>query len=65
MDPKQLLKTSKVYSKSKKCETEQTLGVGTTPLVARRLTIQWRPLTSPFSFIKARRVTLMVVTVSA
>jgi len=32
MNPQQLLKTSKFYSKSKKCDTEKTLGVGTTPL---------------------------------
>src|SRR6218665_908006 len=32
MDPQQLLKTSKVYSRSKKCDIEETLGgrVGTT-----------------------------------
>src|SRR6218665_939363 len=33
MDPQQLLKTSKLYSKSKKCDIEKTLGgLGTTPL---------------------------------
>ena len=37
MDPQQLPKTSKFYSRSKKCDFEKTLGVGTTPLVARRL----------------------------
>src|SRR6218665_2749127 len=36
--PQQLLKTSKFYSRSKKCDIQKTLGVGTTPLVARRLT---------------------------
>src|SRR6218665_2330744 len=36
MDPQQLPKTSKVYSKSKKCDIEKTLGVPP-PLVARRL----------------------------
>src|SRR6218665_3001678 len=38
--PQQLLKTSKLYSRCKKCDIEKTLGVGTTPppLVARRLT---------------------------
>src|SRR6218665_1183799 len=39
MNPQQLPKTSKFYSRSKKCDIEKTLGggVGTTPLVARRL----------------------------
>ena len=32
MNPQQLLKTSKFYSKCKKCDIEKTLGgVGTTP----------------------------------
>jgi len=38
MDPQQLPKRSKCYSRCKKCDIEKTLGgVGTTPLVARRL----------------------------
>src|SRR6218665_1139251 len=38
MDPQQLLTTSKFYSRCKKCDIEKTLiGVGTTPLGARRL----------------------------
>src|SRR6218665_146265 len=32
MNPQQLPKTSKFYSKCKKCDIEKTLGVGTTPL---------------------------------
>jgi len=32
MDPQQLLKTSKVYSRCKKCDIEKTVGgIGTTP----------------------------------
>src|SRR6218665_2078843 len=31
MGPQQLPKTSKFYSRSKKCDIEKTLGVGTTP----------------------------------
>jgi len=31
MDSQQLPETSKFYSKSKKCDIEKTLGVGTTP----------------------------------
>src|SRR6218665_2313378 len=38
MNPQQLPKTSKFYSKCKKCDIEKTLG-GTTPLVARRLKV--------------------------
>src|SRR6218665_1134834 len=38
MDPRQLLKASKFYSRCNKCDIEKALGwVGTTPLVARRL----------------------------
>jgi len=37
MNPQQLLKTSKFYSRFKKCDIEKTLGVPP-PLVARRLT---------------------------
>src|SRR6218665_229773 len=38
MDPQQLLKTSKLYSERKKCDTEETLGgLVPPPLVARRL----------------------------
>ena len=41
MDPQQLPKTSKFYSRSKKCDIEKTLGGGYhPPLVARRLTRQ-------------------------
>src|SRR6218665_506012 len=40
VNPQQLPKTSKFYSKCKKCDIEKSLGVGTTPpLVARRLII--------------------------
>src|SRR6218665_27536 len=39
MDPQQLPKTSKLYSKCKKCDMEKTLGEWAHPLlVARRLT---------------------------
>src|SRR6218665_856009 len=39
MDPQQLPKTSKLYSKCKKCDIEKTLGECVHPLlVARRLT---------------------------
>ena len=42
MDPQQLLKTSKFYSRSKKCDIEKTLGGWVPPssLVARRLIIE-------------------------
>src|SRR6218665_974736 len=41
MDPQQLPKTSKFYSKSKKCDIKKTLGrwVPPSPLVARSLTL--------------------------
>ena len=41
MDPQQLPKTSKFYSRSKKCDIEKTLGgwVPPPPLVARRLIV--------------------------
>jgi len=38
MDLQQPVKTSKFYSRCKMCDIKKTLGVGTTPLVARRLT---------------------------
>src|SRR6218665_1875684 len=41
MDPQQLPKTSKFYSRCKKCDIEKTLGGGyPPPLVDRRLTYQ-------------------------
>ena len=40
MNPQQLPKISKFYSRYKTCDIEKTLGVGTTPLVARRLNDQ-------------------------
>src|SRR6218665_1678507 len=47
MNPQQLVKTSKFYSRCKMCDIEKTLGgVGTSPhplLVARRLTYMYLP----------------------
>src|SRR6218665_941778 len=45
MNPQQLPKTSKFYSKCKKCDIEKTLGVGTTPLGSPKV----KPHSKPFT----------------
>ena len=39
MDPQQLPKTSKFYSRNKKCDIEKTGGLGTTPLGSPKVNV--------------------------